>query len=176
MRVSASVSEAFNTEGNEMIDSKAKRWPGATLALLLHGALATQITLAQSPTPAEKAIEYRQAVFKIVAGNFGPLARAAQGKAELPPAAVRKYAERLAAIADFARDAFPEVSREGKTRAKPAIWDERPEFEKLLNDLGTNARALATVTAREATPAEFKAAVGAVGNTCKGCHDRFREK
>ena len=37
------------------------------------------------PTPAERAIEYRQAVYKIVAGNFGPLSQAAQGKAEFKP-------------------------------------------------------------------------------------------
>ncbi len=35
----------------------------------------------------------------------------------------------------------------------------------------------AAVTARaDARPEEFKAAVGAVGNACKSCHDRFREK
>ncbi len=146
---------------------------GATL--LLVGAAA--VSQAQSATPAEKAIEYRQAVFKVVAGNFGPLAQNAQGKLELPPAAARQYAERLASIAEFARDAFPDISREGKTRAKPEIWSERAEFDKLLKDLTDATRSLAGVAASTAArPEEFKAAVGAVGNACKGCHDRFREK
>lgn len=140
---------------------------------------ASAIVLAQGvqPTPAERAIEYRQAVFEVVAGNFGPLSQNAQGKLELPAPTARKYAERLAAIAEFARDAFPEISRDGKTRAKPEIWSERTEFDKLVNDLNTNARALAAVTARaDAKPEEFKAAVGAVGNSCKSCHEKFREK
>jgi cytochrome c556 len=142
--------------------------------------LASAYVLAQGaaqPTPAERAIEYRQAVFKVVAGNFAPLAQNAQGKIELPAAAVRKYAERLAAVADFTRDAFPEISREGKTRAKPEIWSDRVEFDKLVADLNTQSRALAAVTARaDAKPEDFKAAVGAVGNACKSCHDKFREK
>ena len=145
---------------------------GATLLLM-----AVTAVQAQTATPAEKAIEYRQAVFKVVAGNFGPLAQSAQGKVELPPAAARQYAERLSEISQFARDAFPDISREGKTRAKPEIWSERAEFDKLLKDLTDATKSLAGVTANAAAkPEEFKAAVGSVGNACKGCHDRFREK
>ena len=156
-----------------MSPSKVWRAAGASLALLCVSA----VSLAQTPTPAEKAIEYRQAVFKVVAGNFGPLAQSAQGKIELPPGAAPKYADRLASIAQFAGDAFPEISREGKTRAKPEIWSERAEFDKLLKDLTDSTRALANVTANAAAkPEELKAATGAVGNACKACHDRFREK
>lgn len=155
--------------------SHSKVWRAVGAAVLLMGA--AQSSLAQSPTPAEKSIEYRQALYKVVAGNFGPLAQNAQGKLELAPGAARKYAERLAAIADFTRDAYPDISREGKTKAKRGIWSERAEFDKLLNDFNSATRALAVVTARaDAKPEDFKAAVGAVGNTCKGCHDKFREK
>lgn len=151
---------------------KTVRALGATLLLL-----AVTAVQAQTATPAEKAIEYRQAVFKVVAGNFGPLAQSAQGKVELQPAAARQYAERLSEISQFARDAFPDISREGKTRAKSEIWSERAEFDKLLKDLTDATKSLAGVTANAAAkPEEFKAAVGSVGNACKGCHDRFREK
>jgi len=142
--------------------------------MLMTGAAAV---LAQTATPAEKAIEYRQAVFKVVARNFGPLAQSAQGKLELQPAAARRYAERLAQISQFAGDAFPDISREGKTRAKPEIWTDRAGFDQLLEDLTDATRSLASVTAdATAKPDDFKAAVGAVGNACKGCHDKYREK
>jgi cytochrome c556 len=163
-----------------MTHSKARRAAGAALVTLFIGTWGTaQIAQAQSPTPADKAIEYRQAVFKVVAGNFGPLAQSAQGKIELPAGAARKYAERLAAISEFTRDAFPEISREGgvKTKAKPEIWSDRAEFGKLLDDFNNATRALANVTVNgSAKPEDFKAAVGNVGNACKGCHDKFREK
>lgn len=156
-----------------MIHRKAWRIVGA--ALVLFGT--AQLSQAQSPTPAEKSIQYRQAVFKVIAGNFGPLAQSAQGKLDLPPEAARKYALRLAAIADFARDAFPDISRDGETKAMPEIWTNRAEFDKLADDLTTATRSLATVTANASVrPDDFKAAVGAVGNACKACHDQFRNK
>lgn len=129
------------------------------------------------PTPAERAIEYRQAVFKIVAGNFGPLAQIAQGKAPFEAAKARKNADRLAAISAFLQDAHPDISREGKTRAKPEIWTNRAEFDKRIADFGEHARALAVVTASsESATDEFKGAIGTVGNDCKGCHENFRSQ
>lgn len=156
-----------------MIHSKV--WRAAGAALMLAGI--AQVSLAQSPTPAERAIDYRKAVFKVVAGNFSPLAQSAQGKLELSAAAANQYAQRLAAIAEFPRDAFPDISREGDTKAKPEIWTDKAGFEKLLNELGTATKALAAVTANaDAKPDDFKAAVGAIGNACKGCHDKYRAK
>ena len=153
----------------------SKVWRAAGVALVLFGTAG--ISLAQSPTPAERAIDYRKAVFKVVAGNFGPLAQNAQGKLELPAGAANKYAQRLAAVADFPRDAFPDISKDGETKAKPEIWTDKAEFDKLLTDFSTAAKALAAVTAKaDARPEDFKAAVGAVGNSCKGCHDKFRAK
>ena len=161
-----------------MIHSKVWRRAGVALVPLFFGTWGISgAALAQSPTPAERAIQYRQAVFKVVAGNFGPLAQSAQGKAEVSPEAARKLGERLAAISGFVPDAFPDISKEGETKAKPEIWSDRAEFDKLASEFGTAARALAAVTAKaDAKPEDFKAAVGAVGNTCKGCHDKFRAK
>jgi cytochrome c556 len=129
------------------------------------------------PTPAERAIEYRQAVYKIVAGNFQPLAQIAQGKADFKPEAATKSAARLSQIATFVGDAFPEISKEGKTRALPAIWSNRAEFDALVKDFVTHTKTLADVTENSASAGdEYKAAVAAVGNDCKSCHDKFRSK
>ena len=129
------------------------------------------------PTPAERAIEYRQAVYKIVAGNFGPLTQTAQGKADFKPEAATKNAARLAQIATFVGDAYPDISKEGKTRALPAIWANRAEFDALVKDFVTHTKTLADVTENSASAGdEYKAAVAAVGNDCKSCHDKFRSK
>src|SRR3954464_14819107 len=74
------------------------------------------------PTPAERAIEYRQAVYKIVAGNFQPLGAIAQGKADFKPETGTRNAARLSQIATFVGDAYPDISKDGKTRALPVIW------------------------------------------------------
>lgn len=154
---------------------------GVVLAVAGLGAALAQTppagSAAPQPTPAERAIEYRQAVFKIVSGNFGPLAQVAQGKAEFNAANAAKQANRLAQIATFVGDAHPEISKEGKTRALPAIWSNRKEFDQIATDFAAHTKSLAEVTANSSSAGEeFKSAVAAVGGDCKACHDRFRSK
>jgi cytochrome c556 len=148
---------------------------GASWILSLAAVAAAQTPPA--PTPAERAIEYRQAVYKVVAGNFGPLAQVAQGKAEFKADAAGKSAARLAQIATFVGDAYPDISKDGKTRALPEVWTNRTEFDALVKDFVTHTAALARIS-QTATSAsdEYKAAVGAVGNDCKSCHEKFRSK
>ena len=97
------------------------------------------------PTPAERAIEYRQAVYKVVAGNFGPLSQTAQGKADFKPESASKQAARLSQIATFVGDAYPDISKEGKTRALPAIWSNRKDFDQIVADFTTHTKTLAEV-------------------------------
>jgi cytochrome c556 len=138
---------------------------------------ATPAAAPAGPTPAERAIEYRQAVYKIVAGNFQPLAQIAQGKADFNEETSRTNAARLAQIAGFVGDAYPDISREGKTRALPAIWSNRAEFDSLVKDLNTHTKTLSEVVDNSSSAGtEFKAAVAAVGNDCKTCHEKFRSK
>ena len=134
-------------------------------------------TAPAGPTPAERAIEYRQAVYKVVAGNFGPLSQVAQGKAEFKGDSAGKQATRLAQIATFVGDAYPDVSKEGKTRALPAIWSNRKEFDQIVADFTAHTKTLAEVVENSSSAGdELKAAVAAVGNDCKACHDKFRSK
>jgi cytochrome c556 len=112
-----------------------------------------------------------------VAGNFGPLSQAAQGKADFKPESASKQAARLAQIATFVGDAYPDISKEGKTRALPAIWSNRKDFDQIVADLTTHTKTLAEVAENSSSAGdEFKAAVAAVGNDCKTCHDKFRSK
>ena len=161
----------------------------AAIGVLVLAAAACGAALAQTPpaatpgaspagpTPAERAIEYRQAVYKIVAGNFGPLSQIAQGKAEFKAENVARQATRLSQIATFVGDAYPDVSKEGKTRALPAIWTNRKEFDQIVSDFVTHTKNLADVAENSSSNGdEFKAAVAAVGNDCKSCHDKFRAK
>jgi cytochrome c556 len=132
---------------------------------------------AAGPTPAERAIEYRQAVFKIVSGNFGPLSQVAQGKAEFKAETVARQASRLAQIATFIVDAHPDISREGKTRALPGVWTNSKEFDQIATDFAAHAKSLAEVAENSSSAGdEFKGAVATVGNDCKSCHDKFRSK
>ena len=165
--------------------SFSKKFRIATASLIFVGAAtvvaqtppAPGAAPAAGPTPAERAIEYRQAVYKIVAGNFGPLAQTAQGKAEFKAENATRQATRLAQIATFVGDSYPDISKEGKTRALPAIWSKRKEFDQIVADFTAHTKTLAEVVENSSSAGEeLKAAVAAVGNDCKACHDKFRSK
>ncbi len=61
----------------------------------------------------------------------------------------------------------------GKTRAKPAIWVKRSDFEAAAAKLKSAGGKLATVAASGDTAA-IKVAAGAMGKACGSCHKQFR--
>ena len=70
-------------------------------------------------------------------------------------------------------DLFPEGTETGeKTRAAPAIWEDRAGFDQALADF--NAAAAAALAASPSSLEEAKPVVGPIFQTCKGCHDSYR--
>ena len=68
---------------------------------------------------------------------------------------------------------FPENSKEGfKTEALPLIWDDKEEFNDLMNKSSNDMIELASII--EST-SDVKASLGELmwGN-CKSCHSKFR--
>ena len=70
--------------------------------------------------------------------------------------------------------AFVEGSDKGDTRAKPEIWTQK---DKLAADVAKSQEDVAKLVAAGKTGNldQIKAAVGAVGQSCKACHDEFRK-
>jgi cytochrome c556 len=67
---------------------------------------------------------------------------------------------------------FPEGSDKGKTQAAPAIWQNMEDFKAHAAKLAADAK-----VAEAAAPSgldAFKAAVGAVGQDCNSCHEKYR--
>lgn len=129
------------------------------------------------PTPARQAIEYRKAVFTLIGGNFRPLGEVLQGKAPYDAAEAQKRAARLHFLAGLLDESFPDISNSGDTRAKAEIWSNRADFNTKLKDFQDHIATLSQVASRDKSTAdEFKAAAGAVGQDCKGCHESYRTK
>jgi cytochrome c556 len=61
-----------------------------------------------------------------------------------------------------------------KTRAKPAIWQNKKDFEDWGKQLQEDTAKAQTAAAGGLD--SFKGAMAAVGKTCSGCHDDYREK
>ena len=133
---------------------------------LVHG-------MAGADTP-EDAIRYRQAVMTAMSGHVSAISLISSGKSEHQEYLL-SHAEALAATADQVRKVFPAGSGTGKTKALPLIWQEPEKFQKGAEMVGA-----ATARLRDAVKSGDKAAIGSalkpVFDSCKGCHDRYRQE
>ena len=87
------------------------------------------------------------------------------------------YADQLAALTtlDVMRG-FADGSDKGTTRAKPEIWQNKPDFQNKMDDLKTAVNALKTVADQGTDRKAIAAQVAATGKACKACHDEYKSK
>lgn len=120
-------------------------------------------------------IATRKAVMKNNGAAIGALVAMAKGEAEFDARAanlaVRTLYNGSAAIPAL----FPAGTESGgETEALPAIWSDAAGFAEKAQAMNAAAAQLI------ATPIEdldgVRAAVGALGQTCQGCHETFRMK
>ena len=123
---------------------------------------------------AEDAIKYRQSVFQTYKWHFGAMGAMVRGKAPYDAAKFKHHADALAAVAPLAVEGFIEGSDLGDTAAKDELWENLADLNKRFDELALATSKLAAASGGELDAA--KAAFGAVGKGCKGCHDNYREK
>ena len=61
----------------------------------------------------------------------------------------------------------------GNTRAKPEIWSEKDKFQAAVAKSQDDQNKLVAAV-KSGNLDQVKAAVGAVGQSCKACHDSYR--
>ncbi|WP_298817836.1 cytochrome c [uncultured Roseibium sp.] len=71
---------------------------------------------------------------------------------------------------------FPEDSLHPPTEASPAIWTEWTKFQALADDLRSAALALKSTADEGGDKSQIAEVFGALGETCKSCHQAFRIK
>jgi cytochrome c556 len=134
---------------------------------------------APGPSPARQAIDARRAAFTLIGGNFRPLGAILKGAAPADNAEVNKRATRLAFLAGLLDENFPDASNLGQpdTKAKAEIWSDRADFDKKLKRLQGDVATLVQISGEGKGSADaVKAAIAAVGQDCKACHDKYREQ
>lgn len=142
-------------------------------ALAALGTLASLPAAAQFQKP-EDAIKYRQAAFTVMANHFGRVAAMAQGKAPFDAKTAADNAQIVATMSRLPFAGFTEGSDKGMPhRAKPEVWKESAKFKAAAEKMQAEVAKFETA-AKGGNLDAIKAAVGAVGNSCKACHDDFR--
>lgn len=139
------------------------------------GAAAVQSTAATAADTAAEAIAERQALLKSMGGSMRPMAAIARGQAEADKAVMTRHANNVAAKARGLAASFAMDTRSSgiASDALPAIWTSKADFNRKAAALVTASGRLQTA-ANSGDVASFSAALGAVGQTCKDCHDSYR--
>ena len=148
-----------------------------TVAASLLTATVSMAQPASSEKHAIKATELRQSVFKLLGSNMGPLGAMAKGKIPFDAEVVEKNAIRInqlsLMIADYTR---VDTSKfDVKTSALNKIWQDQEHFGQSIDKL-TKASAALIVAAKSNDEGTLKQAISAVGKTCGGCHDDYKEE
>lgn len=145
-------------------------------AIALSAAVLTPLATAQQMDPNEMALKYRQAAMTLVGQNFGPMAAMVKGEIPWDEAQFNSWAKDLAAVTSInLMRGFRPGSQVGKTRSKPAIWDNMDDFSGQMKEMPELAAKLSSAAQsgdRGAIVEAFKAA----GGNCKSCHDDYKSK
>jgi cytochrome c556 len=146
------------------------------LHLVLLGTVAILASLpaaAQFQKP-EDAIKYRQSAFTVMGNHFGRIAAMAQGRVPFDAKVAAENADIVLTMSKLPYQAFGEGTDKGlPQRAKPEVWKEQPKFKAAAEKMQAEVVKL-DAAAKSGNLDAIKAAVGAVGGSCKACHDDFR--
>lgn len=154
---------------------------GVAAAIAAASALAfSQAPPGGGPNPeaqAKASIETRQAVFKLISNQNGPIGGLNRPNAPAPDlAAVARAATRIQMLAEMIPELYtanPMAPAGVKTRALPAIWTGAADFKAKADALAKAAGAVAAA-AKSGDVAATKTAAAEIGKTCGACHDTYR--
>ena len=120
-------------------------------------------------------VKQRQAAMTLQGKYFGPLAGMAQGKLPYYANIVQRNAGYLDVLDKMPWDGFDPSTKNVKSAALPAIWNEPAKFKEAQERLQSEVSRLVSVS-KGGDEGAVKAQIGAVGKACGGCHENFREK
>jgi cytochrome c556 len=123
----------------------------------------------------DAAITYRQSVMQVQNFHLGRISAMANGRMPFDAKVAAEDAALLDTIDKLPFVAFIDGSDKGDTRAKPEIWKERAKFDAAALKMQEDVARL-NAAAKSGSLDAIKAAAGAVGQSCKACHDDYQAK
>jgi len=150
-----------------------------TIATVLTAVLlssATTVLAASAEERAQAIAETRQGLLKVVASYFGPIYAMAQDQIPYDGELVKANAEKIATLLPMIPDVFRADTRayDLETEALDGIWEDQDDFAAKAVASAEKATALAAATA-DGKGAAIQA-FGAMGGSCKACHDNYRQQ
>ena len=145
------------------------------VAVAAIAALVSSLPAAAQFAKPEDAVKYRKAAFTVMGAHFGRVAAMATGRIPFDAKAAASNAEIANMMATLPYAGFVEGTDKGDTRAKPEVWSQRDKFDAAASKM-QDAMSKLTAAAKTGDQGAIKTAAGAVGQSCKACHDDFRRE
>jgi len=137
------------------------------------GLLASLPAAAQFQKP-EDAVKYRKAAFTVMGTHFGRLGAMAQGRMPFDGAVAAANAEVVMNMSKLPYAGFVEgTSGTEKGQPNGKVWSERAKFDEAAKKMQDEVVKLVAASKTNNLD-QLKTAVGAVGGSCKACHDNYR--
>lgn len=150
------------------------RFANVASALALVTALIPLSAAAQYRN-ADAAIKYRQSAMYLQNNHMARIFAMVNGQVPFDAKVAADNIEIVALLnsrAQFA--AFIDGSDKGNTRAKPEVWTEKEKFAAAVAKSQEDVGKL-VVAGKTGNLDQIKAAAGAVGQSCKACHDDYQK-
>ncbi|WP_196221557.1 c-type cytochrome [Sansalvadorimonas verongulae] len=123
----------------------------------------------------EDAVNLRKAHMDLVGTYFGDMGAMIKGKKPFDAAQFQSNADRLAVVTQWSGEGFEGKHLTSDSKAKPEIWENKAEFDKLMKAFSEKAGKLKIASAsgvmKDSIPA-FKE----VADSCGSCHKKFKNK
>ena len=147
-----------------------------TFAAAVSAATLLSLPAAAQFAKPEDAIKYRQGALFVMGQHFSRLGAMANGRIPFDAKAAQDNADVVASLASLPWAGFgPGTDKGAPTKAKPGVWTESAKFSEHADKLQAEAVKLAAA-ARTGSLDNLKTAFGPAANSCKACHDAYRER
>ena len=123
----------------------------------------------------EDTVKYRKSALSVMGTHFSRIGAVVKGEKPFDKAAVAADAAIVETMSKLPWSAFPAGSDTADSKAKPEIWKEQEKFKSAAEKMQGEVTKL-SAAARSGDLAAIKTAFGAAGQSCKACHDDFRNK
>lgn len=132
-------------------------------------------SIAQAQVKPEILVKQRQSAMTLIGKYWGPLGGMAQGKVPYDANVVARNAGYLDALSKMPWDGFAPGTKDVKSAALPAVFTDTAKFTEAQDRLQSEVAKLVSVS-KGGDEAAVKSQLAAVGKSCGGCHETFREK